>query len=254
MGGLTVFKALRTRLPRESLIYFGDTAHLPYGSKSREAVTRFSLEIGRFLESQGIKLLVVACNTASSLALGELKKALKVPVLGVLEPGVRAAVHATRNRGIGIIGTEATVESQSYPQALRALLPDARIFSQACPLLVPLVEEGWWNHEVTRRVAAEYLKPLKAAALDTVILGCTHYPVLKATLQKMMGPRVTLVDSAEAAALDVDQMLAGMGLKAASGEARHRFFASDGPDRFLKLARRFLGKGSLGAVQIHRFD
>ncbi|MBI4422148.1 MAG: glutamate racemase, partial [Elusimicrobia bacterium] len=176
VGGLTVLQALAARMPREALAYFGDTAHIPYGSKSAEAVTRFSLEVARFLKRLRIKLLVVACNTASALALPRLQRELGLPVIGVIEPGARAAASATRNRRIGIIATEATIASGAYQTALRALLPGLRPVAKACPLFVPLVEEGWWSHPVTFAVAREYLAPVAREGIDTLILGCTHYP------------------------------------------------------------------------------
>ena len=257
VGGLTVFRALAVRMPRESLVYFGDTAHVPYGNKSREAVTRYSLAAGRFLAGLGVKLLVVACNTASALALGPLKRTLRIPVIGVIDPGVRAAVAATRRGRIGVIATEATIASRAYEMALRRARPGVRVIGAACPLLVPLVEEGWWSHPVTRQVAAEYLRPIKRAGVDTLILGCTHYPLLKSVLAKTAGPRVRCVDSAEAVAAEVEALCEkrAISLPRAGAPARgsRRFYASDGPQRFRKLARRFLG-ATAGPVSIHRLD
>lgn len=253
IGGLTVFAALRRRMPREKLIYFGDTAHLPYGSKSKETVTRYSLEIARFLVARGVKALVIACNTSSALALPEIKKALKIPVLGVIGPGARAAAAATRGGPIGIIGTEATIASQAYSLALKEYLPGVKSLGAACPLFVPLVEEGWWSHPVTRAVAREYLKPLKRAGSDTLILGCTHYPCLKPLLQKVMGPKVRLIDSAEETARETSELLKRLGIERKTGAGSAEFIVSDSPERFHKLAQRLLGVSTAKAA-VHRFE
>jgi glutamate racemase len=254
LGGLTVFKALARRMPNENLIYFGDTARVPYGSKSPEAIARYSTEAARFLASRGIKLLVIACNTSSAWALPAIRRAVSVPVIGVIEPGARAALAASRGGAVGVIGTEATVKSGAYPKALRALAPRARIVSSACPLFVPLVEEGWWSGAVAAAVAAKYLKPLKSARVDVLILGCTHYPYLKGVLERTMGPRVRLIDSAEETARETERALDRLGLRARGrGRGSHRFFASDAPERFRRLARRMLGAGA-GVVRLHPFD
>ena len=253
VGGLTVMQAIARRLPRESLLYFGDTAHLPYGNKSPEAVTRFSLEVARFLKGKGIKALVVACNTASALALPRLKRELGLPVIGVIEPGARAAAAATRRGRVGIIATEATIASGAYQRAIERLLPGARPVGKACPLFVPLVEEGWWSHPVTRAVAREYLRPLERAGIDTLILGCTHYPLLKSSLRRLLGGGVRLIDSAEETARELEALLEREGLRARRARGSHAFFASDGPERFLKLAKRLLGV-SVRKVNIWRFD
>jgi len=225
----------------ESFLYFGDTAHVPYGTKSKEAVTRFSLAIGRYLARRGIKMLVVACNTASALALPELRKALHIPVVGVIEPGVRAAVAASRNKIIGVIATEATIRSRAYQDTLRELDPKVRAMGIACPLFVPLVEEGWWSHPVTRKVAQEYLRPIQRAGADTLILGCTHYPLIKPVLRRVVGRGVELIDSASEVAKVVDELRQTRGLAARSRRGLLEFVVSDGPERFLSLARRFLG-------------
>jgi glutamate racemase len=240
LGGLTVFKALARRMPEESLIYFGDTAHVPYGSKSKEAVTRFSTEIARFLAKKGVKAIVVACNTSSALALEEIEKAVPVPVIGVIEGGVRAASAARR---VGIIGTEATINSGAYQAALRKALPKAAVSAQPCPLFVPLVEEGWWGEPVTEQVARKYLKPLLAKKIDTLILGCTHYPLLKKTIGKIVGKKVALVDSAEETAKETERRLNAAGLRRSSGRGSRRYFVSDAPKRFVSLSARFLGTG-----------
>ena len=254
LGGLTVFKVLARRMPEESLIYFGDTAHVPYGSKSPEAIARFSSEVAKFLAGRGIKLLVVACNTSSAWALPAIRKAAKVPVLGVIEPGARGALGVSRGGRVGIIGTEATGKSGAYEKAIKALSKGARTASAACPLFVPLVEEGWWSGEVVESVARKYLAPLKKARVDAVILGCTHYPYLKPVLARVLGPRVRLVDSAEETARETEMILRDLGLRAPRGaRGRREFYASDAPERFKRLARRMLGPG-VSRVRMHRFD
>ena len=253
LGGLTVFRALSRRMPGESLVYFGDTAHVPYGSKSPQSVARYSVEIARFLAAKGIKLLVVACNTSSAVALPAIRRAVKIPVIGVIEPGSRAALAATRGGRIGIIGTEATVRSGAYPQVLRALGSRAKTASRACPLFVPLVEEGWWDGQVTVEIARRYAVPLRRARVDTLILGCTHYPYLKPVLARVMGPRVRLIDSAEETARRTQSALKEAGLLAPAGRrGRREFYASDAPERFKRLARRMLGPG-VTRVRRHSF-
>lgn len=253
IGGLTVLKALGRRMPLEGLIYFGDTAHVPYGSKSAETVTRYSVEIAEYLTRKGIKMLVVACNTASAVALPAIRRRVKVPVLGVIEPGAGAAAQATSGVGaIAIIATEGTIASGAYARAIKSRLPKARVFSQACPLFVPLVEEGWWAHKATTETARQYLAPVKKAGVDTLILGCTHYPLLKATIGKIMGKKVQLIDSAEQTAIEAQKILADKGLLARAGGSR-RVVCSDDPPRFRKLARRLLGV-DVGRVGLHRFD
>ncbi len=243
LGGLTVFKALSRRLPRENLVYFGDTAHVPYGSKSAEEVERCSLAAARFLITKRIKALVVACNTSSALALRRLRRELPVPVIGVIEPGARAAAAESRGRKIGVIGTEATVLSGAYPRAIRKAFPGARIKTAACPLFVPLVEEGWWSGPVALGVARRYLAPLKRYGVDTLILGCTHYPLLKGVIGRVMGRGVRLVDSAQEVSREAERLLADLGLGRAGPARRGRwsFFASDAPQRVLRLSRRWLG-------------
>jgi glutamate racemase len=253
LGGLTVLKALSRRMPQEDLLYFGDTAHVPYGSKSPETVARYSIGVARFLERKGVKLLIVACNTASAVALASLRRSVKVPVLGVIEPGVDAAVQSTRGRAVGIIGTEATIVSGAYSRALRRRLPALAVHAAACPLFVPLVEEGWWAHRATTEAARHYLAPIKRAKVDTLILGCTHYPLLKRVIQGVMGPRVRLIDSADQTARQAEALLRGLKLRRADGRGRKSFFVSDDPARFLKLARRLLGV-NVGRVELHRFD
>lgn len=253
LGGLTVLQAVNRLMPEENLIYFGDTAHVPYGSKSRETVTRYSLEIARFLAGRRIKALVVACNTSSALALEAVARSLEVPVLGVILPGADAAAAATHNRRVGIIGTEATIASGAYSKALKARLPGVRVEPLACPLFVPLVEEGWWGHPATLLAARQYLRPLQRSGIDTLILGCTHYPLLKGVLRRVMGPSVRLIDSAQQTALETQRLLITLGLRRSGGRGRNRFFVSDAPQRFFKLARRLLGV-RVGRVAQHAFD
>lgn len=254
LGGLTVFRALARLMPEESLVYFGDTAHVPYGTKSPEAIARCSTAVARFLAGRGIKLLVVACNTSSAWALPAIRKAVKVPVIGVIEPGARAALGATRTGRVGVIGTEATVSSGAYPKALRRLSPRAKAFSRACPLFVPLVEEGRWNGPVVAAVAREYTAPLRAAKVDALILGCTHYPYLKRVLAQAMGSKVRLIDSADETARETERALSELGLRAKKGRRGTReYYASDAPERFARLARRMLGQ-DVRRVRLHPFD
>jgi glutamate racemase len=254
LGGLTVFRALARRMPEESLIYFGDTARVPYGSKSPEAIARFSTAVARFLARKGVKLLVVACNTSSAWALPAIRRAVKIPVIGVIEPGARAALAATRGGRVGVIGTEATVKSQAYPKALRALSRRVKVESRACPLFVPLVEEGWWDGPVVEATVRRYAAPLKRARVDTLILGCTHYPYLKPVLRRVLGAKTALVDSAEETARETERALARLGLRAPKGRRGAReFYASDAPERFKRLGRRMLGP-SVARVRLHAFE
>ena len=254
LGGLTVFKVLARRMPEDSLIYCGDTAHVPYGSKSPEAIARFSTEVARFLAKRGIKLLVIACNTSSAWALPAIRKAVKIPVVGVIDPGARAALGVSRGGRVGVIGTEATVKSEAYVKALKKLRKSARVSSAACPLFVPLVEEGWWSGDVVETVARRYVGPLKKSKVDTVILGCTHYPYLKPVLARVLGSKVQLIDSAEETARETESALCKLGLRAPRGRTcRREFYASDAPERFQRLARRMLGS-SVKSVKLHPFD
>ena len=251
LGGLTVVRALARILPHERMVYFGDTARLPYGNKSKATVTRLSLEALRFLEHFGVKALVVACNSASALALEALQAEASVPVLGVVRAGAARAVQVTRNGKIGVIGTRATVGSGCYEAELKRLRPELEVVSVPCPLFVSLVEEGWIDHPVTGRVAEEYLFPLREAGVDSVILGCTHYPLLKAVIQAVMGPGVTLIDSGEAVAGEVAALLDRLDLRAPETPTppRHEFLVSDQPERFQSEGRRFLGETILGRVR-----
>ena len=241
VGGLTVVAALRRRLPAASILYLGDTARLPYGTKSRRTVLRYSQANVDFLERRGVDALVVACNTASAMALDDL--VVRTPHWGVLEPGASAAAAAA-GRHVGVIATESTVRSGAYEHAIRGLNPKLRVSQQACPLLVPLVEEGWEDDEITERIVARYLEPLLRAKIDTLLLGCTHYPLLRGVLARVCGPGVTLVDSAESTSLAVEQRLiqAGWRGESAPQASSVRLFATDAGSRFARLAERILGE------------
>ena len=247
VGGLTVQKAIIEHLPGLDTVYLGDTARVPYGTKSPEVVTQYSLRNARFLLEAGIDLLVVACNTASAVALPALRAELPVPVLGVVEPGARAAARASESGRIGVVGTEGTVASGAYQRAIREARPGAEVVSRACPLLVPLAEEGWTEpgDEIVRAVVRRYLAPLAEAHIDALVLGCTHYPLLRGAIAAEL-PGVALVDSGEAIAGEVE---ARVGASADPGGA-HRFFVTDTPARFLRVARRFLGTDVASAEQV----
>ena len=243
IGGLTVVKALMEDLPSESIVYFGDTARVPYGTKSKQTIVKFSLENVEFLLRYGVKCIVIACNTSSSWALPTLRKYFKVPIIGVIRPGALAAVRATRNKRVGVIGTNATIRSGAYEAAIHRIDPMIKVFSQRCPLFVPLVEEGWLNGDICRVVADRYLGPLKHQDIDTLILGCTHYPLLAQTIQRSLGRGVTLVDSAKQTASEVRSVLAAAdALRDHAVRPRHRFFVTDEPEQFNRLSERFLGR------------
>ncbi len=242
IGGLTVVRELMRQLPEERIIYFGDTARVPYGPKSPDTVRRYSSEIASFLAHEGVKAVVVACNTATAHALEMLQADLPLPVIGVVQPGARAAVRGAHGGAIGVIGTAGTIASGAYERAIRALAPDIRIAARACPLFVPLVEEGWLDTEATRLIAGEYLAPMTAERVDTLVLGCTHYPLLKPLLSRIMGPHVRLIDSAEETAAETARVLNERGLRApAESRGEHRFVASDAAEQFLRMGQRFLG-------------
>lgn len=271
IGGLTVLRETAKLLPNEDVIYLGDTARVPYGSKSRETVIRYSFEDANFLVKHGIKLLVVACNTATGYALGELKKSLSIPVVGVIEPGAKNAVKTTKTKRIGIIGTEGTIKSNSYVNEIMRLSGHEAItitehgekrfdryfeiragafviFTKACPLFVPLAEEGWTDNEVTRLTVETYLRGIKDEGVDVLLLGCTHYPLLTEAIGRFMGKATTLIDSASATAVEVKRVLAEKGLLSdKKGEAVKRIFVTDSPERFLNVGRRFLGGNLKGA-------
>jgi glutamate racemase len=251
IGGLTVARELMRQLPSESIIYFGDTARVPYGPKSPDTVRRYSREIAAYLRERGVKALVVACNTATAHALGTLQAEESMPVVGVVQPGARAAVSASRGGRIGVIGTVGTIRSGAYERAIRALRPDAHVIARPCPLFVPLVEEGWLEHEATRMVAREYLGAFASERVDTLVLGCTHYPLLKPLIAEVLGPEVALIDSAEQTAAEARRTLEARGLLAPAGSVPvRRYVASDAPDQFLRMAERFLG-APLDGVETH---
>ena len=242
IGGLTVVRELVQQLPHESIVYFGDTARVPYGSKSAETVRRYAAEAAAFLVSRDVKMIVIACNTATAHAQELLATQTPVPVLGVIEPGARAAVEATRTGRVGVIGTVGTIASGAYDLAVRRKLADARVYAQPCPLFVPLVEEGWAHHPAAALVARDYLTPLRDMDVDVLILGCTHYPLLRPLVQEVMGDDVTLVDSARETARDVRALLEARALRRdPSAPPRYSFIASDAPLRFRDVGRRFLG-------------
>jgi glutamate racemase len=254
IGGLTVVKALIEELPSESIIYFGDTARVPYGTKSKSTIVKFSLENVEFLLRFGVKCIVIACNTSSSWALPTLRKYFKVPIIGVIRPGALAAVRQTRNKRLGVIGTNATIRSGAYETAIHRIDPRIKVFSQSCPLFVPLVEEGWLNGAICRQVAERYLQPLMRQRIDTLILGCTHYPLLAPTIRQVLGSSVALVDSAEQTVGEVRGVLTGAdALCHWIGRPRYRFFVTDEPTQFNRIGQRFLGQliGSVERVNGH---
>jgi glutamate racemase len=250
IGGLTVARAIYERLPHESTIYFGDTARVPYGPKSPDTVRRYSLEILHWLLAQKVKAVVIACNTSTAHALEALQAESPVPVIGVIDPGARAAVSAMRGGPIGVIGTAGTIASNAYARAIQSAKPGARVEQKACPLFVPLVEEGWFDHPAAVLVATEYLEPMKRAGVDVMVLGCTHYPLLKPLLQRIMGPDIRLIDSGEETAATVYNALRSSGLDApATASPEHRFVVSDDEARFRQVGTRFIGE-RLGKAEV----
>lgn len=257
VGGLTVLRALRARLPQEEFIYLGDTARLPYGTKSAESVQRYSAQAARFLVERGIKCLVIACNTASSVAVDELRRQFApLPVIGVIEPGVAAGCRATRSGHIAVIATEGTIRGGSYQRAIMRLRPDARVAAKACSLFVALAEEGWCSGPVVEAVAREYLDDMfrSDSAIDTLLLGCTHFPVLADTLAKVVGDGVAIVDSAQTTATALELELQRLGLTRQGGAAaRPALLATDGPERFARVGSLFLGE-TFDASQVEIVD
>jgi len=249
IGGLTVIRALHRRLPRENLLYFGDTARVPYGPKSPVVVREYAAQDVDFLVGRGVKMIVVACNTVSAVALDVVQKRSRVPVVGMIMPGARAAAEATRARRVGIIGTRGTIESRAYEHALRQLDPAITVAAEACPLFVPLAEEGWEDHRSTALIAREYLFPLTREGIDTLVLGCTHYPVLRGAIDDAMERRVTLIDSGEAAAVEVERLLQERELaNTSSARPNLQWCVSDIPSRFAEVGARFFGS-PLGRVE-----
>lgn len=265
VGGLTVFRAIERRLPNESLIYLGDTARIPYGVRSAATIERYALECATFIQSRGVKAIVIACNTASALAANYLRSRCSVPVLGVIRPGSRRAVEETRSGHIGVIATEATVASGAYERAMLAIRSGLEITSLACPLFVPLAEEGWLDHPVTFQVAEQYLAELRSSRVDTLVLGCTHYPILRNVIREIVGDKVALVDSGEATAEEVAKLLEEKNLvnriSIASKDRQlcddlDHFYVTDAADRFSRVAERFLGSPpkKLEAVEVFGVD
>ena len=252
IGGLTVVRALRELLPDESIYYLGDTARVPYGGKSAATVQRYSREIAGFLLEENCKTIVVACNTASALALPELQSTMSIPVTGVIQPGAQAAVAATRNGHIGVIGTRATIKSEAYEGAILALDPALRVSARACPLFVPLIEEGWLESEITESIVRQYLDPLVQEGIDTLVLGCTHYPLLRNAIARYLGGAVELVDSAENCAIAVRLMLDAKDLRTtAVNRGKLAVALTDPPDAFLDVARTALNL-EIGTVELRQ--
>ncbi|MCK4716037.1 MAG: glutamate racemase [Candidatus Marinimicrobia bacterium] len=250
LGGLTVVNQLMKHLPGESIIYFGDTARVPYGSKSPLTIQKFSQQIVRFLQNQGVKLIVVACNTASSVALDQVKESSSVSVIDVIEPGARAALRVSVSRRIGIIGTTATISAGKYEKILKTLETNVSVFSQACPLFVPLVEEGWIDSPVTEQIAKIYLNSLMQNKIDSLILGCTHYPIIKEIIKKIVDGNVQIIDSAIETAVKVRKTLKSHHLlNEAKTDSKHLFYVSDFPQKFAEIARRLLGQP---LMNVHR--
>src|SRR4030043_2191216 len=243
IGGLTVLKEIIKELPDEGTIYLGDTARVPYGIRAQETIIRYSFENTKFLFSRDIKLLVIACNTASSISLDAIKNSISIPVIGVIEPGAKAAVKATRNKKVGVIGTEATVRSNSYTKAIKAIDGSIEVFGLSCPLFVPLVEEGWTEGEIATLTAKRYLDGMRNSGVDTIVLGCTHYPLLKKVIAGVMGEGVRLIDSAVETSHEIKTILDVIDIKREQqGMPLRRFYVTDSPERFLKVGENFLGQ------------
>lgn len=255
VGGLTVVREIMRQMPNEKIIYFGDTARVPYGNKSKETVTRFSKQIVRFLQTHQVKTIVVACNTASAYALEELEQETDIPVIGVLKPGAKTAAEVTKNGKIGVIATAATIGSQMYSKYIKELNKQVTIYGKACPLFVPLVEEGLWQDPVTDEIARRYLTELIDIDIDTLILGCTHYPLIRSTLGKIMGEDVTLVNPAYETAMELKELLEEKGLlndrHPALGENQYQFYVSDGAEKFKDFANSIIKYGILSAKTIN---
>ena len=257
VGGLTVAREIMRQLPNERIVYFGDTARVPYGSKSQETITKFSKQIVRFLQTQGVKAIVVACNSVSACALDELEKDVDIPIVDVVRPGAKTAIGATKNGRIGVIATEATVGSGIYSRYIKNNSPDATVLSKACPLLVPLVEEGLWEDPVTDEIAGRYLAGLIDVGIDTLILGCTHYPIIRSTIDRIMGDGVVLVNPAYETARELKELLQEKGLESGhrpglgTGTELYKFFVSDAADKFQMFANSILTYGILSAKVIN---
>ena len=255
VGGLTVAREIMRQIPNERLVYFGDTARVPYGNKSKETITKYSKQIIRFLKTQNVKAIVVACNTACAYALDEIEKELEIPIIGVVKPGAKVAAEATRNKKVGVIATAGTIQSRIYAEYIEGIDKDIRVIGKACPLFVPLVEEGLLEDPVTDEIATRYLNELKDLDIDTLILGCTHYPLIRSTLGRIMGEKVTLVNPAYETAVELRALLEREGLLNPStnrlGTNQYQFFVSDGADKFKAFANSIIKYGILSAKVIH---
>ena len=255
VGGLTVAREIMRQIPNEKIVYFGDTARVPYGSKSKETVTKYSRQIVRFLQTQNVKAIVVACNTASACALDTIEQEIDIPMIGVVKPGAKTAAEVTKNGKIGVIGTAATIQSQLYTTYIRQLNSQVQVIGKACPLFVPLVEEGLLEDPVTDEIAMRYLSELIDVGIDTLILGCTHYPLIRSTIGRTMGDQVTLVNPAYETAVELKQLLAKRGLlndrQPELGENKYRFFVSDAADKFKTFANSIIKYGILTAKTVN---
>ncbi len=258
VGGLTVAREIMRQIPNEKIIYFGDTARVPYGSKSQDTVTRFSEQIVRFLRTFQVKTIVVACNTASAYALDTLEADTDIPIIGVIKPGANVAADVTRNGRIGVIATEATIGSRMYPKYIEELDKNVTIYGKACPLFVPLIEEGLWEDPVTDEIARRYLSELIDIDIDTLILGCTHYPLIRSTLRRIMGESVTLVNPAYETAIELREMLSRLDLlndqPPGLGSNRYQFYVSDKAEKFVRFANSIIKYGILSAKSVHIED
>ena len=239
---MTVVKKMLSMLPNEKIIYFGDTARVPYGSKSNSTIIEYANQDVKFLYNKNVKLIIAACNTASSVALDNLREQFDIPIIGMIEPGSKYALSKTKNGKIGVVGTHSTINNEAYSRKLKQLNDEVKVFEKACPLFVPLAEEGWTDHKATELIAEEYLEELIEKEIDTLILGCTHYPILTEIIQKIMGAKVTLIDSGTAATFEVENYLDGRGLRNDSNQiGKHQYYVSDLPVKFKNIAERFLG-------------
>lgn len=242
VGGLTVVKEIFRVLPNEGIVYLGDTARVPYGTKSQETIKRFSVENVEFLMRLNVKLIVVACNTASSISIPVLKRIFRIPIIGVVKSGAKRAVNVTKNKKIGVIATSTTIKTRAYEEEIKRISGDKKVFSSACPLFVPLAEEGWLDNDIAYSIAKKYLSPLAKAQIDTLVLGCTHYPLLRKVITRVMGNGVKIIDSASSVAQDVRDILEANGnLRAASKRPVHKFFATDAVEQFVRIGEKFLG-------------
>lgn len=240
VGGLTVVKEIMNQIPGESIIYFGDTARVPYGSKSKATITGYTRQIVKFLQSKNVKAIVIACNTASAFALETVSAEIDIPMIGVIKPGAAMAARTTKNGHIGVIGTEGTIQSRIYNNFLSATNPQVRVFGKACPLFVPLVEEGWIDDPVTLEVVSRYISELLPFDIDTLVMGCTHYPLLRNTIQKVVGDKVKLVNPALETAKSLKDLLSNQGILNESGQTEHHFYVSDGAEKFRQFANSIL--------------